>query len=155
MAFDLPLHFAFGQRRDQLVLQLIDAIVAFELAANLHRFAERHVDLLFDLAIELRPDFLFRDGQLRLAGGLRQVVDGVDDLPDRVVCGLERLDDFFLARFLGAGLDHHQAVLAAGDRDIEFAALPLIVGRVDHVLAVDQADADTRDRGVKRNLRQR
>ena len=57
LGLDLPLHLAFRQRRDQLVLQLIDAVVVLELPADPHRLAERNVNLLFDLAIELGRRF--------------------------------------------------------------------------------------------------
>ena len=69
--------------------------------------------------------------------------------------GLERLDDLLLGHFLRARLDHHQAVLAAGDDEIELALFALLEGRVDDVLAVDEADADAGDRLLEGNLGER
>ena len=67
LGFDAALDLAFGNRRDELFEQLIDAVVVLELAANPHRLAERHVDFLFDLAVEVVADFLLLDGELLLA----------------------------------------------------------------------------------------
>ena len=71
------------------------------------------------------------------------------------VAGLERQNRLFFRHLLGAGLDHHDAVLAAGDDQVEAAFLALREGRVDDVLPVDQADADAGDRLLERHLRQR
>ena len=65
---------------------------------------------------------------------------------------VERLDDFLFGHFLRAGLDHHDAVVAARDDQIEAALPPLRVGRVDDELPVDQADAHAGDRLLERNL---
>ncbi len=153
LRLDLALDFALGERGDQLVEHLVDAVVVLELAADAHRLGQRHEHLLLDLAVEVVADLLLRDLQLLLAGLLRQVVDGGDDLLDRGVRRLERLDDLLLGHFLGAGLDHHEAVLAAGDDEIELALLALLEGRVDDVLAVDQADAHAGDRLLERESR--
>ena len=115
LRFDLPLDLAFGQRRDQLLEHLVDALVVLELAADPHRLAERDERLLLDLAVELARDFLLRDLALLLADCLREIVDGVDDLPDGGVRGVERLDHLLFGDLLRAGLDHHDAVAAAGD----------------------------------------
>ena len=67
---------------------------------------------------------------------------------------VERRDDLRLGHFLRAGLDHHQAVFAAGDDEIELAALALLEGRVDEVLTVEQTDADAGDRLLERDFRE-
>ena len=138
-------------RRDELVEHLIDAVVVFELAADPHRLGQRDEHLLFDLAVEVVADFLLGDLQLRLAG-----VVGERRRSPATICliaacaAFERLDDLLLGDFLRARLDHHQAVLAAGDDEIELALLALLEGRVDDVLAVDEADADAGDRLLER-----
>ena len=141
-----------GQRRDQLLEHLVDAVVVLELAADAHRLAERDEHLLLDLAVELARDFLLRDLALLLADLLRQIVDDVDDLPDGGVRRVERLDDFLFGGFLRAGLDHHDAVAAARDDQIEAALAPLRVGRVDDELPVHQADPHAGDRLLERDL---
>ena len=84
-----------------------------------------------------------------------EVVDRRDDLLDRRVRRFERVDDLLFGHFLRAGLDHHQAVLAAGDDEVELALLALREGRVDEVLAVDQADAHAGNGLLERNLGER
>ena len=64
----------------------------------------------------------------------------------------ERFDDLFLGHFLRARLDHDEAIFAAGDDEIELALLALLEGRIDDELAVDETDADARDRLLERNL---
>ena len=82
--------------------------------------------LLLDLAVELVADLLLLDvTAFFLPAALREVVDRRHDLLDRGVRRLERLDDLFFGDFLGAGLDHHEAVLAAGDDEVELALLAL------------------------------
>ena len=68
---------------------------------------------------------------------------------------VERVDDLLLGHFLRARFDHHQAVVAAGDDEIELALFALLEGRVDDVLAVDQADADAGDRLLERDVGER
>ena len=69
--------------------------------------------------------------------------------------GLERLDDVFLGNFLRACLDHHDPVAGAGHHQIEPAVAPLLERRVDHELAVDEADADAGDGLRERDRRKR
>ena len=57
--------------------------------------------------------------------------------------------------FFGAGLNHDEAVFGPGDDEIQRASLALLVGRVDHVLSVDLADAHASDRLLERDARQR
>ena len=69
------------------------------------------------------------------------------------VRGFERADDLGFRHLLGAGFHHHDAVLRAGDDQVEQALLALGVGRVDDELVVDQADAHAGDGLLERNLR--
>ena len=114
---------------------------------------ERAERLLLDLLIELGRDRLGGDHDLLLADGGLQLLDGGDDLLDRGVRGFERADDLRFGHFLGAGLDHHDAVARAGDDQVERALLALGVRRVDDVLVVDQADAHAGDGLLERDLR--
>src|SRR5437870_3486618 len=95
--FELALHLALGQRGDELVEDLVDAVVVFELAANPHGLGQRDEHLLLDLAVEVMPDLLLRDLHLPAAGLARQIIDRGDDPADRRVRCLERLDDLLLA----------------------------------------------------------
>ena len=82
-----------------------------------------------------------------------ELLDGGDDLLDRGVRGSSAPTTCASVTFLGAGLDHHDAVARAGDDQVERALLALGVGRVDDVLVVDHADAHAGDGLLERNLR--
>jgi hypothetical protein len=94
-----------------------------------------------------------RDRELLLADRCFQVFDGRDDPLDGVVRGLERAHDLGLAHLFGARLNHDDAVLGAGDDEVEEALLALGVGRVDDELVVNQANADPGDRLLERDFR--
>ena len=72
LRFHLALDLAFGERRNQLLENLVDAVVVLELAADAHRLAERDEHLLLDLTVELTRDFLLRHLALLLADLLRR-----------------------------------------------------------------------------------
>ena len=113
--------------------------------------------MLFDFLYEApaRYFLLLGRGPLRLAGLRRELVDAGDDLLDRRMRAFERFHHLRLGHFLRTRLDHHDAVLAAGDDEVERAAPALFEGRIDHEVAVDMADAHTRDRPRLRNAGQR
>ena len=94
--------------------------------------------------------------QLRAAGLLRERVDAVAELLDRGVSRRRAPDRLFFGHFLGAGFDHDDAVVAAGDDEIEAALLALLrsVGLMTYC-AVDEADAHAGDRLLERHLGER
>ena len=55
--------------------------------------------------------------------------------------------------FLRAGFDHHDAVHGADDHQVQLARALLVVGRVDHELAVHLPDAHRANGTVERNVR--
>ena len=61
--------------------------------------------------------------------------DELLDLFVRVENGLKHL---LFADFLGAGLDHHDGVLGAGNRQVQVALFALLHGGVEHEFIVDQ-----------------
>ena len=95
------------------------------------------------------------EGALGLAGLGGEVSDGGDDLLDLVVAELDGGEDDFLGLLLGAGFDHHDAVLVADDHDVHGAAGTLGIGGVDDELAVHAAYAHGADGGAKGNVRER
>ena len=138
------------------LIDLVDGGVVLELVLDPHRGGERPEHLALDFGDEVRRVFLRRrGGALGLAGLRGERVDAGDDLLDRGVAALERLDHLVFRHFLRARFDHHDAVLGAGDDEVERAALPLLEGRVDDEVAVGEADADAGERAALRNARQR
>ena len=94
LGLDPALDLAFGQRRDEVVEHLVDAVVVLELAANPHRLAERDQHLLFDLAVELVAAFLrgvTGPSACRSRGPSRR---SSHDLPDGGVTGFECANHF-------------------------------------------------------------
>ena len=67
--------------------------------------------------------------------------------------GFERFNDLLFGHFPGASLDHHQAVLAARDDEIELAFLALGERRIDDVLAADETNPHAGDGLLERNIR--
>ena len=65
----------------------------------------------------------------------------------------DRLDDVRLGDFVGAGLDHHDRVLGAGDDQVEVSRLDLLVGGERLELALDARDAHGGDGASERDLR--
>ena len=102
------------------------------------------VDLLGDAGVE----------PLRLAGLVREPLLRLAELHDLLLGEVERLEQPRLGDLVGAGLDHRQAVLRADDDQVEAVVL-LHLGqrRVDHELALDEADAHGADRAEERHRR--
>ena len=130
----LGLVLGFGQRR---------------LASRLARQAIGGVDVLADGLLERRQHGLVvRDGQIpRILGGLLgEADDGIDHRLDAAVREHHAVQHFLFRQLLGFGFDHHHGVAGTGDNEIERAFLDLGLGRVEHIFAVDVADARTGDR---------
>ena len=146
---------ALGERRHEFGLHGVHASVVLDLVPDLHRLAQRGQGRLLDLRRHVGGDGLGGHLELGLAHRSLEIIDLSHDVLDRGVAGVERPHDLGLAHALGAGLDHDDAVVAARDNQVQPACLALLEGRVDHVGAVDQPDADARDRLVERDLSQR
>src|SRR5437773_1468895 len=76
LRLELAFDFALWQRGHQIVQHLVDAVVVLELAADPHRFGQRHEHFFLDLAVEVVADLLPRDGDFLLADLTREIVDG-------------------------------------------------------------------------------
>ena len=90
----------------------------------------------------------------RLLGGVfGQVDDGVDDRLHARVREHQGFQHLLFRQLLGFGFDHHQGVLRTGDHQVQVRAGDLVDGRVQHQLAVDQADARGADRAHEGHAR--
>ncbi len=92
---------------------------------------------------------------LGLADGLAELLLDVDERLERAVAEQDRLGHDGLGQELGARLDHHDRVARPGDDEVELRVGQLAVGRVDHELAIDAADANGADRPRERDLADR
>src|SRR5262249_14137505 len=75
LGLELPLDFAFRNRSDQIVEDLVDAIVVLQLPADPHRLGERYEDLLLDLAVEVVANLALRHRHFGPPDFPRQIVD--------------------------------------------------------------------------------
>ena len=80
-------------------------------------------------------------------------MDQVDDGLLLLVAEHDRAEHHFLGQLLRFRFDHQHGRFGAGDDEVELRCLELGLGRVQHVLAVDVADARRADRAVERNAR--
>ncbi len=108
----------------ELVLDLLDLGVALELGVLLG--VERVLETVADLGLEGCGVGFDRSRaavtvRLVLPARRDEVLDAGDDLLDLVVGELDGADDDLFGNLLGAGLDHHDAVLGADDHDVELA----------------------------------
>ena len=87
----------------------------------------------------------------RLAGVAHQFVDRVDRDLALLVAEDDAAQHDLLAELLGLGLDHQHGGFGAGDDEVHLRIGKLRLARVQHVLAVDVADARGADRAVERD----
>ncbi len=129
--------------------ELVDDRSRLAEAAALDAFPDRVPVRRLELRRELRVE------PLRLAGLAAQILLRLAQLLDLAVSEFERLEEHVLGHFVGAGLDHRQAVLRADDDQVERRLGPVLLHRrVDDELAVDPADADGSDRAEERQRRE-
>ena len=77
---------------------------------------------------------------------LGQFDDRLDHRLEMAVGEHDGAQHVVFGQFLDLGLDHHHRVVGAGDDQVELALRHLVEGRVEHVFAVDEADAGGADR---------
>ena len=86
---------------------------------------------------------------------LGQADDRVDDRLETAMAEHDRVEHLLLGQFLGFGFDHQHAFLGAGDHQVEAQFRQLVDLRIEHVLAIDEADARRGDRAHEGNARDR
>ncbi len=143
-----------GSSGSQLVLDLLDQRVALGLAVCLG--VERVLEPVADLGLQFRVvgfvELRRGEGPLGLAGLGNQLVDGGDDLLDLGVRELDGGQDDLFGLFLGARLDHHDAVFVADDHDVDSGCRALGIGGIDDELAIHAAHAHRANRGAEGNV---
>ena len=148
---DVVLFELLAQRLDRLVAQGVHQSGAFVLGGG------EDVPVAGGRELVDRRQYVLRQlwglvGALLLADlGHHLLLEG-DDLCVRLLGQLHRLEQGRFGDFAGAGLDHDDRVLGAGDDDVEDALIALLVGGIDDVLAVDLADARAGDGPPERDV---
>ncbi len=87
----------------------------------------------------------------RLAGVAHQVVDRVDRDVALLVAEHDAAEHDLFAELLGLALDHQHRGFGAGDDQVHLRVEQRGLAGVQHVVAVDVADARGADRAVERN----
>jgi len=138
-----------GQSGDALLLDLADGGRALVLALG-GGGGDDAVLVLEGPVTQLRVHLGGDEDLLRLAGLGLQLVNELDDVLDDPVGHGQRVDHVALGELLGGGLDHGDAVLVAGDDEVEVAVLAtsLVSGPGDE-LTVDRADAHRAEAGLE------
>ena len=126
------------------------------IAAQLIRIEDRLLQGLgrerFDIFFDLCRDFRESQHALFLADFFDDLLLETADFLDRLMTEHDRIEDFFLRCFLRAAFDHHDRFFRAGDRHIHRGRCHLFLCRVDDILAIHAAHADTGDRAVPRDI---
>ncbi len=91
----------------------------------------------------------------RLARFLDQRVDHLDHRLLLLMSVDDSAEHHFLGQLLCFGFDHQHRGLGAGDDEVELRGRKLGLGRIEHVLTVEIADARRGDRAVERNAGKR
>ena len=139
--------------REDLLLDGLRGVLAGELVLDRGGLVEllpvRALDLLEQVGVDLRR----LDLELRgLAGLLAELAHGGDELLDLRVRDVERVEDLGLGDLVGAGLDHQDGLVGAGDHEVEVSREEVLLVRVDDEVAVDLADPDRADRLRERDV---
>src|SRR5581483_3053068 len=144
----------FGKGCHQALAKFLHQRVAFGLRVLLGVEAVRQVgpDSVLQVVVICLVKFRRSDGALGFPRLVAQFIDGCTDFLDLGVCELNGIDDGFFFDFLGAGLDHHDAVGGAHNHDVEQAVAHLAVGRIDDELPVDQSHPHRADRPHEGNI---
>ena len=141
-----------GVLLQNLLLDGLRRVLALQLVLHLGRGVERGPMRGGDLARELLVDLRHLDLLLGLAGLLGQLALRGAQLADLRVRDVERVEDLGLGHLVGARLDHQDGVLGAGHDQVEVGLEQLLLGRVDHEVALELADPHRADRRRERDV---
>ena len=100
-----------------------------------------------DVADQALVDLGGLDLDLLLAGLLLQLLHRRAELLDLAVGDVERVEDLLLGDAVGAGLDHQDRLVGAGDDQVEVELGVVLLGGVDDEVAVELADPHRADVG--------
>src|ERR1044071_7833743 len=136
---------------DDLALDLVQLLVAFELLADGHRaqdfVARQSLDALEQVLVRLDERHL----PLGLADRPLDLFLIVEQRLDRLVPLEQRLENFVFGDDARAALDHDDGIAAAGKKNIDVAFLQLTLRRIDNPLPVHATDTHAGQRAVKWN----
>jgi len=129
-----------------------DVGVAVELVRVAHGGVEAVLGVVADGLLHLvRDEEELRLALLLAAVGLDALLE-LDEALDFLVAEQDGVEDDVFRQLVGAGLNHHDGIVGAGDGEVQRRDLALLFGRVDDKLIVDAADAHARNRSHERDV---
>ena len=129
-----------------------DVGVAVELVRVAHGGVEAVLGVVADGLLHLvRDEEELRLALLLAAVGLDALLE-LDEALDLLVAEQDGVEDDVFRQLVGAGLDHHDGIVGAGDGEVQRRDFALLFGRVDDELIVDAADAHARNRSHERDV---
>ena len=125
-------------------------------AVELVRVADDCVEAVLRVVADGLLHLLRDEEELRLAllfaaVGLDALLE-FDEALDLLMAEQDGVEDDVLRQLVGAGLDHHDGVVGAGDGEVQRRYLALLFRRVDDEFIVDAADAHARNRSHERDV---
>jgi len=141
-----------GDFRLHLLDDLVNLVVALELALDGNCFLNGLLAVRVDIILDLGVDLIENDFHLRLGDRGDDFFLNRAQFLDCLMADHQGLDHILFGYFLGSGFNHVDGVLGAGDRHIHVGAVHFLDARVDDELAVNAADDDAGNRTVERNI---
>src|SRR6516162_10337746 len=140
--------FLFGDVLYNLILERLHKMVALLLGVFLRvqRVEQLCAKVLLQVVVNLLVEGQRLDNNFGRLELVVKLLDPSNNLADLLVPEIQRFDNFFFRHFERASFHHHDALLGAGNNDVQLAGLLLGNGRVGHQLPVEQTHANGRNR---------
>ena len=148
--------FHFGIVRQEMLSHIgrnrADMGVAVELVGIARRLVEALARIIIDSGREVVRHGEEMSFHLLLAAGALDFLFKLDDALDFLVAEEDGVEDDVLGELVRAGLDHHDGIVRARDREVQRRNGALRLGRVDDEFIIDAADAHACNRPLERDV---
>ena len=151
-SFIRPCHIR-GDLINHLLTQFLNLAIALQLALDGNSLFNGLLPVLVDICLDIRADLIQNNLHLRLRTCGDHFLFDRAQLLDTLMTELKSLDHLFFTDLLGAGLNHVDGFLGAGNGQSQCCTLCLFNGRIDNKFPVNLADDHARNRTVERNIR--
>ena len=154
---DVDLHIpVVGVLLAELLLEVDDGLGQAGFTDILVVGVERVGDLVQTVLAQIVEHFVVDSGllerELRLADGVDDGVDELNDVHVGLVGQLDALHEDVFLDLVGLGLDHDDLLMGRGDGHEALAGVALVLRRVHDIFAVEIADIGGRGRAVPGNV---
>jgi hypothetical protein len=143
-----------GNGGEDFLFQGIDQVIAFLLwmLLGIERVVQPVAVFLLQILVDAFVEGKRLDGHFLGLELAVKLLNSRDDLPDLCVAEFESIGNRFLGNLERAGLHHDDGFFGAGDDDVQQALLLLSNGGVGDELPIEQADPDTGNGLLKRQV---